>query len=128
MCMTLSFSMRCETWNEWWVGGVSGHAARSWTLCPAPSPAASHRAGLLRSDHLRNDAQRLNDAGAVGRIRLGAIANVPLLDVQLGVAHRPRRVLEQQLLLLRGHVPEKVAGLLPMVVFDTVVPVRLVAF
>src|SRR5882757_9309281 len=127
MCMTLSFSMRCETRNEWWVGGVSGRAARSGTLGPAPSPAASHRAGLLRSDHLRFDAQRLRDAGAVGRIRLGAIGNVPLLDVQPGVAHRPRRVLEQHLLLRRRHLPEQAAGLLPIVIVDTVVPMRRIA-
>src|SRR5258705_4673627 len=128
MCMTLSFSMRCETRNEWWVGGVSGRAARSWTLGPAPSPAASHRAGLLRSDHLRFDAQRLRDAGAVGRIRLGAIGNVPLLHVQPRVAHRMGRVLEQQLLLGRRHFSEQVAGLLPMIVVDAVVPMRCIAF
>jgi hypothetical protein len=44
------------------------------------------------------------------------------------VAHSPRRVLEQQLLLCRRHISEQVAGLLPMVIVDAVVPVRCVPF
>src|SRR4030081_874900 len=56
------------------------------------------RTGLLRGDRLRFeiDAERLRDARAVGRIRPHAIGDVPLLDVQPGVAHRACRVLEQQ--------------------------------
>ena len=83
------------------------------------------RTGLLRGDRLRSeiDAQRLGDAGAVGWIRLGAVADIPLLDVQFRVAHGTRRVLEQQLLLRRRHLPEQVAGLLPMIIVDAVVPV-----
>src|SRR6267154_1213455 len=46
----------------------------------APPAVASHPAGLLGGDHLRFDAQRFRDAGAVCRIRLGAVADVPLLD------------------------------------------------
>src|SRR6202790_5214769 len=88
------------------------------------------RTGLLRGDRLRPeiDAQRLRDASAVGRIRLGAVGDVPLLDVQLGVAHRPRRVLEQQLLLCWRHFSEQGAGLFPVVIVDAVVPVRCVPF
>src|SRR6266404_6000268 len=79
---------------------------------------AAKGAGLLGGDHLRLeiDAQRLRDAGAICGIGLGAIGDVPLLDVQPGVTHRPRRVLEQLLLLLRRHLAKQVAGLLPMVI------------
>src|ERR1700736_1528072 len=100
-----------------WLGGDRRHGKRR-------RPAK--RTGLLRGDRLRPeiDAQRLRDASSVGRIRLGAVGDVPLLDVQLGVAHRPRRVLEQQLLLYWRHFSEQVAGLFPMVVVDAVVPVR----
>src|SRR5882757_4209344 len=84
---------------------------------------------LFRRDRLRFeiDAKRLRDACAVGRIRLGAIGDMTLLDVQPGVAHRPRGVLEQQLLLLRRHFAKEVAGLLPMIIVNAVVPVRGIA-
>src|ERR1700676_2102510 len=87
------------------------------------------RAGLFRGNRLRReiDAQRLRDASAVGRIRARAIVDGLRLDVGLGVAHRPRRVLEQQLLLCRRHFSEQIAGLLPMVIVDTVVPMRRIA-
>src|SRR6202521_3787658 len=103
----------------WWGGGRR-HGKRR-------RPAK--RTGLLRGDRLRSEinAQRLRDASAVGRIRARAIVDVPLLYVQLGVAHRPRRVLEQQLLLCRRHFSEQVAGLLPMVIVDAVVPMRRIA-
>src|ERR1700716_1952412 len=50
-----------------------------------------------------------------------------LLDVQPGVANRPRGVLEQQLLLLWRHFAKEVARLLPMVIVNAVVPVRGIA-
>src|SRR5882672_9732623 len=53
--------LRQET-IRWLVGGGRRHGR-------APPAVASHPAGLLRSDHLRFDAQRFRDAGAVGRIR-----------------------------------------------------------
>src|SRR5882757_3247552 len=62
------------------------------------------------------DAQRLRHAGSVCRICARAVVDVTLLDVQPRIAHCPRRVVEQQLLLLRGHLPEQISGLLPMVV------------
>src|ERR1700691_5549255 len=86
------------------------------------------RARLLRGDRLRLfEPEGLRYPGPVGRIRAGAIVDVPLLDVQPCVAHRPRRVLEQQLLLRRRHLSEQVAGLLPMVILDPMIPMRRVA-
>jgi hypothetical protein len=40
-------------------------------------------AGLLRGDHLRleSDAQRLRNTGAICGIGLGAVGDMPLLDV-----------------------------------------------
>jgi hypothetical protein len=66
------------------------------------------RHALLRRDRLRRglDPERLRYSGAICGIRAHAIGDVPLLDVQLGVAHRPCGVLEQQLLLRRRHPAE----------------------
>src|ERR1700722_20329384 len=65
------------------------------------------RAGLLGGDRLRLfEAEGPRDPSPVSRIRARAIVDVPLLDVQPGVAHRSRCVLEQQLLLRRRHFPE----------------------
>src|SRR6266436_514456 len=91
---------------------------------PTSSPDIS--AGLLGCDHLRFelDAQRFRNACAVGWIRLGAVADIPLLDVQFRVAHRACRILEQQLLLRRCHLPEQISRLFPMIVVDAMVPVR----
>src|ERR1700693_4624196 len=84
--------------------------------------------GLLRGDRLRLvQPEGLRPPGPVCRIRARAIVDVPLLDVQLGVAHRPSRVLEQQQLLRRRHFSEQVGGLLPMVIVDTVIPMRRIA-
>src|SRR5258707_2806438 len=89
---------------------------------PTSSPDIS--AGLFGCDYLRFelDAQRLGDACAVGWIRLGAVADIPLFDVQFRVAHRARRVLEQQLLLRRCHLPEHVSRLFPTIVVDAMGP------
>src|ERR1700729_334878 len=87
------------------------------------------RAGLLRGDGLRLfESKGLRHPSPVCGIRARAIVDMPLLDVELGVAHRPRRILEQQELLRGRHFSEKVAGLLPMVIVDTVVPMRRIAF
>src|SRR5258707_5683697 len=90
---------------------------------PTSSPDIS--AGLFGCDYLRFelDAQRLGNTLAVGRIRLGAVADIPLLDVQFRVSHGTRRVIVQQLLLLRRHLPELHAALVPMVVTYTMHPV-----
>src|SRR3546814_5313934 len=58
-----------------------------------------------------------------------AVADVALLDEVRGVAHRAGGVVEQRLLLRRGHQPEQVAGLLEVVVVVVAVvpPVRVSA-
>src|SRR4030088_135658 len=74
------------------------------------------RAGLLRGHHLRFeiDAQRLRDAGAVGGIGLGAVADMPLLNVL-------RRAAD---LAGRAHLAEEIARLLVVIVVDTMIPMR----
>jgi hypothetical protein len=64
------------------------------------------RADLLRSDHLWFDAQHFGNASAVGRIRHGAVGDMPLLDMPGGLIHLAGRVIEQRLLLLRIHLAE----------------------
>jgi hypothetical protein len=81
------------------------------------------RAGLLRGHRLRtDDAQRLGDAGAIGGIGLGAVGDMPLLDMLGGLADLAGRVVEQHLLLLRVHLPEQIARLLPVIVINPVIP------
>jgi hypothetical protein len=53
-----------------------------------------------------------------------AIGDVALFDVQPGIAHRARRVLEQQQALSRSHYPEQVAQLLPVIIVDAMIEVR----
>src|SRR3546814_6907250 len=74
-------------------------------------------------------AQRGFDTRAVGGVGLRAVADVALLDEVRGVAHRAGGVVEQRLLLCRGHQPEQVAGLLEVVVVVVAVvpPVRVSA-
>src|SRR3546814_6870093 len=57
------------------------------------------------------------------------VVDVALLDEVRGVAHRAGGVVEQRLLLLRGHQPEQVTGLLEVVVVVVAVvpPVRVAA-
>src|ERR1700752_2935805 len=59
------------------------------------------------------EAQRLCHTGPVGRIGARAVVDVPLLDLQLGVAHCPRRIFKQQPLLLRRHLAEPISALVP---------------
>src|SRR6266446_4168436 len=120
-CRYVFQSSMCMMLSSWMPGGDVGFQ-------PTSSPDTS--AGLFGCDCLRLelDAQRLRDAGTVGRIRLGAVADVPLLDVEFCVAHCTRRVLEQQLLLRRRHLPEQISRLFPMIVVDAVVPVRCFPF
>src|SRR3984893_13795641 len=73
------------------------------------------------------DAEGPSDSGSIGRVGLGTIGDVPLLDMQARVAHRAGRVLEQGLLLGGCHQAEKIARLLPVVIIDPMVPVRAVA-
>jgi hypothetical protein len=64
------------------------------------------------------------DASAVCRIGTHAIDDVALLDVQLGIAHCARRVLEQHLALSRVHLPEQVTRLLPVIIVDAMIELR----
>src|SRR3546814_8146097 len=64
------------------------------------------RGGAVKRAEL---AQRGFDPRAVGRVGLRAVADVALLDEVRGVAHRAGGVVEQRLLLCRGHQPEQVA-------------------
>src|SRR6195256_4114369 len=98
-----------------------------WGWPTARESAAGRRSQLAYSstNQLRLfQSEGLRYHRPVRRIRALAIGDVPLLDVQLGVAHRTRRVLEQHLLLRRRHLPEQVDGLLPMVIVDTGDPIR----
>ena len=56
---------------------------------------------LSRRQRTLFQPEGLRDASAVCRIGPGAIGDMTLLDVQLGISHRTRRVLEKQLALMR---------------------------
>src|SRR3981189_3650212 len=71
-----------------WLGGGRRHGR---------APPAGEASGLFRGDRLRFDAQRLCDAGAVGRIRLGAVGDMPLLNVLRSTADLAGRIVEQLL-------------------------------
>ncbi len=53
---------------------------------------------------------------AIGRIGSSAVRNMPLQDLLRGAIDRASRVVEEQLLLLRGHLPEEIARLLPVII------------
>src|SRR5216684_5840628 len=78
-------------------------------------------------DHLRNlltkAGNRLSNPGAVGGIGLGAIGDVPLLNVFGRCADLSRRVVEQRLALSGVHLAEEIARLLIVVIIDSIVPV-----
>src|SRR5260370_4156206 len=84
------------------------------------------RTGLLRGDHLRFelDAQRLRDACAVRRNRLGAVGDMTLLNVLGRTADLASRIVEQGLTLGGAHLAEEIARLLVVIVVDTMVPMR----
>src|ERR1700704_5968664 len=98
-----------------WLGGGRRHGR---------APPAGEASGLFRGDRLRFDAQRLCDAGAVGRIRLGAVGDMPLLNVFRSTADLAGRIVEKLLLLGRAHFAEEIARLLVVIVIDTMVPMR----
>jgi hypothetical protein len=79
---------------------------------------------LGRCQRMLFQPEGLRDTGAVRRIGAGAIGDMALLDVQLGIAHGARRVLEQHLLLRFSHLAEQVARLLPVIIIDAMVVVR----
>src|SRR6266404_8382660 len=65
---------------------------------------------------------------AIRRIGSPAVRNMPLQDLLRGAIDRASRVVEEQLLLLRGHLPEEIARLLPVIILYAVVIVTSVAF
>jgi hypothetical protein len=82
---------------------------------PEVGPASINQLKLFEPEGLRHPSP-------VRRVSARAIVDVPLLDVQLGVTHGPRRVLEQHLPLSRRHLSKQVSGLFPMVVVNAVIP------
>src|SRR5712671_4583573 len=76
---------------------------------------------------LSRDPQRPRHARAVCWVRPRAVLYMALLDVRPCITHRAGGVLEQRLLLRRGHLAEQVAGLLPVVVIHAMIPMRPVA-
>src|SRR3546814_16346786 len=68
------------------------------------------------------DAESGCHARAVGRIGLGAVGDMPLLNPEVGVAQGAGGVIEQGLLLFGAHIPEQVARLLVVVVVDEMIP------
>jgi hypothetical protein len=92
------------------TGRTADSGSRSGRF-PAASESArrtTKRAGLLRGDHQRFevDTQRLGNAFAVGRIGLGAVGDMPLLDMPRRRTDLARGVVEQCLLLSRIHLAE----------------------
>jgi hypothetical protein len=92
-----------------------GGAERLWL--------ASHRCILQHSNtpplHPRYQAAfkaSSFNALAISRISSSAVRNMPLQDLLRGTIDRPSRVLEKQPLLLRGHLPEEIARLLPVII------------
>ena len=67
---------------------------------------------------VEREAQSGGDACAIGGIGLGAVSDVALLDFDARVTHGAGSVLEEKLLLLGGHLPEQVAGLLIVIISD----------
>jgi hypothetical protein len=61
-------------------------------------------------------AQGGGDACAIGRIGLGAVGDVALLDVPSCPADRASRIVEQSLALSGVHLPEEVPRLLIVIV------------
>ena len=60
---------------------------------------------------------------AIGWLRPATVGDVAMLDLLRRVAQRAGRVGEQGGALLKGHQPEQVAGLFPMIVIQPVVVV-----
>src|SRR5258705_2417264 len=96
------------------------------SVCVSPtSRSRPTKRALLRGDHLRReiDAKRLLDAGAICGIGFGAVGDMALLDFDARVTHGAGSVLEQKPPLFRTHLPEQDAGLLVVIIIDTMVPI-----
>src|SRR5260370_8591365 len=57
-----------------------------------------------------------------------AVRNMPVQVLRRGAIDRASRVVEEQLLLRRGHLPEEIARLLPVIILQAMVKVTRVAF
>src|SRR3546814_18100911 len=68
------------------------------------------------------DAESGCHARAVGRIGLGAVGDMPLLNPEVGVAQGAGGGIEKGLLLFGAHLPEQVDRLLVVVVVDALIP------
>src|SRR3984893_4797521 len=77
----------------------------------------------VRRDPLSKAGNRRSNPGAIGGIGLGAIGDVPPLNVFGGCADMAGRVLEQSLALSGVHLAEEIARLLIVVIIDAMVPV-----
>src|SRR5882757_8759166 len=120
--MSLRRSARSGLRQEQRVGlGVAGGTGER----PPPAGERSEWA-LFRGDRVRReiDAQRLRHAGAIRGMGFGAVDDMALLDFDARVTHGAGGVLEENPLLLGGHLPEQDAGLLIVVVVDAMIPVR----
>jgi hypothetical protein len=53
----------------------------------------------------------------------GAAGNMPLLNLEAGVAHRAGGIFEQKLLLGKAHLPEQVSRLRVTIIIDGTVPI-----
>jgi hypothetical protein len=62
------------------------------------------------------NTKRLRNASTIGRIRSSAVGDMALQDLLRGAIDRASRVVEEQLLLLRSHLPEEIAWLLPVII------------
>src|SRR3954471_781403 len=94
------------------------------SVCVSPtSRSRPTKRALPRGDHLRREinAKRLRDAGAVVGIGTIEVHDLPLNDVERNAVHRRLDVVEQLVLLLRRHQPEKIAGLTVIIVAVAVI-------
>ena len=95
-------------------------------LVPSPMSrfgSCTTRGSVLTGLAGRELAQGVGDAFAVSRVRLRAVGDMSVLDMLGGLADVAGRVVEQDLLLLRIHLPEQIAGLLPVIVIHPMIPV-----
>ena len=77
----------------------------------------SRRPVLLCWCKIARNTERFRDTVAIGRIGSSAIRNMPLQDFLRGTIDRASRVVEEALLFLKGHAPEEIARLLPVIIF-----------
>src|SRR5713226_3415766 len=77
---------------------------------------------IIWRNPLTKAGNRLSNPRAVGGIGLGAIGDVPLLNVLGGCTDLAGRILEQRLALNSVHLAEEIAWLLIVVLIDPMIP------